>query len=155
MVESMRRVVSEGAAAYAASPRREWVLRWPGQVVLCASAVYWTQVGCGGDCCCGVENCSKRPPQTNTHTLARMNPPTHPQDVGEAIAAGAADAAALPSCAERCGAQLLEVVGLVRGELSPLDRCALLTAMQTMPAWLCVRRKRGPSGFGTLVALEP
>ena len=43
MVESMRRVVAEGAAAYATAERSEWVLQWPGQVVLAVTAIYWTQ----------------------------------------------------------------------------------------------------------------
>jgi hypothetical protein len=45
-----------------------------------------------------------------------------PQDVSAAISAGASDPSALAGCAARCGSQLNDVVGLVRGELSPLNR---------------------------------
>lgn len=24
-------------------PRKEWVLQWPGQVVICASSIFWTK----------------------------------------------------------------------------------------------------------------
>ncbi|KAI8468854.1 MAG: dynein heavy chain 8 [Monoraphidium minutum] len=95
MVDSMRRVVVRGVEAYAAAARGEWVLQWPGQVVLAVTAIYWTQ------------------------------------DVASAIAAGASDASALPACAARCGRQLGEVVELVRGELSPLNR-ATLSALVVM-----------------------
>jgi hypothetical protein len=44
MVESMRQVVTQGVAAYAPERRGEWVLKWPGQVVLAVTAIFWTQV---------------------------------------------------------------------------------------------------------------
>lgn len=44
MVESMRSVIASGVAAYAGAARRDWVLAWPGQVVLAVTAIYWTQV---------------------------------------------------------------------------------------------------------------
>jgi dynein heavy chain len=49
--------------------------------------------------------------------------------VGAAIAS--TDAAALPDCARACGEQLNEVVELVRGELTPLNR-ATLSALVVM-----------------------
>ncbi|KIZ03382.1 Dynein heavy chain 3, axonemal [Monoraphidium neglectum] len=95
MVESMRQVVTQGVAAYAPERRGEWVLKWPGQVVLAVTAIFWTQ------------------------------------DVSAAISAGASDPSALAGCAARCGSQLNDVVGLVRGELSPLNR-ATLSALVVM-----------------------
>jgi hypothetical protein len=44
MVDSVHAVIAQGIAAYPATPRHEWVLRWPGQVVLAVTAIFWTQV---------------------------------------------------------------------------------------------------------------
>eukprot|EP00967_Tisochrysis_lutea_P016964 scaffold19164_cov19-Tisochrysis_lutea.AAC.1 len=43
MVESVRDVCCHGVEAYARTPRPQWVLQWPGQVVLVVTAVYWTR----------------------------------------------------------------------------------------------------------------
>ncbi|XP_048589777.1 dynein axonemal heavy chain 3-like isoform X2 [Nematostella vectensis] len=40
---SLREVTAEAVAAYLQSPRTEWVLSWPGQVVLATGIIYWTQ----------------------------------------------------------------------------------------------------------------
>ena len=42
MIDSVRDVVQKAMVAYAEIPRGQWVLEWPGQVVLCASSAYWT-----------------------------------------------------------------------------------------------------------------
>ena len=34
--------MSEAVTAYPQNPRTEWVLSWPGQVVLASSIIYWT-----------------------------------------------------------------------------------------------------------------
>lgn len=47
MVQSMRSVVAEGTVAYESAERADWVLQWPGQVVLAVTAIYWTQVSAG------------------------------------------------------------------------------------------------------------
>ena len=39
---SLQEVMSEAVTAYPQSPRTEWVLSWPGQVVLASSIIYWT-----------------------------------------------------------------------------------------------------------------
>ena len=48
---SLRVVSSKAVDAYTKKPRNEWVLEWPGQVVLAASQIHWTaevtQVGVG------------------------------------------------------------------------------------------------------------
>lgn len=44
MAESIRDTCRLGVAAYATCPRNQWVLEWPGQVVLVVTAVFWTQV---------------------------------------------------------------------------------------------------------------
>jgi dynein heavy chain, axonemal len=47
MVESVRECCRQGVASYPQVPRQQWVLQWPGQVVLVVTAVFWTQVrGC-------------------------------------------------------------------------------------------------------------
>ena len=43
MVESLREVCKQGVHSYANTPREQWVLEWPGQVVLVVTAVYWTR----------------------------------------------------------------------------------------------------------------
>jgi dynein heavy chain len=43
MVESVRNVVCLGYEAYAHTERYNWVLDWPGQVVLGVSQIYWTR----------------------------------------------------------------------------------------------------------------
>jgi hypothetical protein len=42
MVESVRECTRQGVAAYPGRPRAQWVLEWPGQVVLVTTAVFWT-----------------------------------------------------------------------------------------------------------------
>lgn len=39
---SLHEVMNQSIKAYAESPRKEWVLQWPGQVVLASSMVHWT-----------------------------------------------------------------------------------------------------------------
>ncbi|CAH3114243.1 unnamed protein product [Pocillopora meandrina] len=40
---SLQEVMSEAVTAYPQNPRTEWVLSWPGQVVLASSIIYWTK----------------------------------------------------------------------------------------------------------------
>ncbi|XP_043934432.1 dynein axonemal heavy chain 12 [Protopterus annectens] len=42
MLRSVRDVINQSRMAYPETPRKEWVRRWPGQVVLCVSQMYWT-----------------------------------------------------------------------------------------------------------------
>jgi dynein heavy chain len=42
MISSLRKVIMDANAAYSNTPRNRWVLEWPGQVVICASSIYWT-----------------------------------------------------------------------------------------------------------------
>lgn len=39
---SLRMVSIRAVEAYKKKPRNEWVLEWPGQVVLAASQIHWT-----------------------------------------------------------------------------------------------------------------
>ena len=39
---SLRQVTQQAIEAYGNVPRTEWVLNWPGQVVLAASITHWT-----------------------------------------------------------------------------------------------------------------
>lgn len=43
MVESLQDVTKRGVESYPQHPRTQWVLEWPGQIVLVISAIYWTQ----------------------------------------------------------------------------------------------------------------
>jgi dynein heavy chain len=84
MRSTLRSVVAAAAAAYTSTPRADWVLQWPGQVVLCVSQMFWTR------------------------------------EVEEALAVGGS--AALAAYGERLTKQLGEIITLVRGGLTPLQR---------------------------------
>ena len=43
MYEAIHDVTSRGIQDYATKPRHEWVLDWPGMVVLVVTAIYWTR----------------------------------------------------------------------------------------------------------------
>ena len=43
MLTSIRMIIKEALAAYTTRDRKQWVLEWPGQIVICASQVYWTK----------------------------------------------------------------------------------------------------------------
>ena len=42
MLSSLRRVIERSIAAYHVTPRTNWVIDWPGQVVICVSSIFWT-----------------------------------------------------------------------------------------------------------------
>ncbi|XP_046888652.1 dynein axonemal heavy chain 3 [Hypomesus transpacificus] len=42
MLRSVRDVIHQGVDEYVQVPRKKWVLQWPGQVVICASSIFWT-----------------------------------------------------------------------------------------------------------------
>lgn len=107
MMESMQEVCRQGLEAYVATPRASWVLQWPSQVVLAVSAIYWTQEV--------AEAMQGRP----TTAAAAADTGAQQGDKGTTLAAVAA----------KCTSQLNEVVELVRGELSALNRWASCRAL--------------------------
>uniref|UniRef100_A0A8C4DXT9 Dynein axonemal heavy chain 3 n=1 Tax=Dicentrarchus labrax TaxID=13489 RepID=A0A8C4DXT9_DICLA len=42
MLRSVQHVIHQGVIQYTELPRKKWVLQWPGQVVICASSIFWT-----------------------------------------------------------------------------------------------------------------
>ena len=40
---SIHEQITIGLKAYPETPRKDWVLQWPGQVVICVSQIFWTQ----------------------------------------------------------------------------------------------------------------
>ncbi|KAI3358460.1 hypothetical protein L3Q82_014895 [Scortum barcoo] len=42
MLRSVQHVIHKGVIQYIEVPRKKWVLQWPGQVVICASSIFWT-----------------------------------------------------------------------------------------------------------------
>ena len=106
MRETCKDVTGRAAAAYAKSARKEWILQWPGQVVIAASQMYWT-----------------------SETTA------------------AVDGHAVQGYADKCTAQLGDIVELVRGKLSKLDR-KTLSALVTIDVHARdVVQARPPSGL--------
>uniref|UniRef100_H2YF90 Dynein heavy chain 1, axonemal n=1 Tax=Ciona savignyi TaxID=51511 RepID=H2YF90_CIOSA len=81
MLESVRAQCAKAVAAYPDNKRTEWVLQWPGQVVIAGAQVYWSQY------------------------------------VEEAITNGELD-----ELYERLVGMLSDLVGLVRGKLTGLQR---------------------------------
>ncbi len=43
MIQSLKDVSAEAVKAYPITPRKNWVLDWPGQTVIAASTIYWTE----------------------------------------------------------------------------------------------------------------
>jgi dynein heavy chain, axonemal len=43
MMSSLRTITSKAVTDYATAKREDWLLRWPGQVVLAVSQIYWTR----------------------------------------------------------------------------------------------------------------
>lgn len=82
---------------YVTKPRHDWVLNWPGMVVLVVSAVFWTR---------GVTDALQ--------CVARASAGTEGGDPG-----------AVAAYAKQCTSDLLRVVDLVRGELTGLQRATL------------------------------
>lgn len=42
MLVSLKDVIKKSLESYPISPRTEYVLSWPGQVVICVCSVFWT-----------------------------------------------------------------------------------------------------------------
>lgn len=42
MMQSINSLINDAIHEYVNSPRKEWVLMWPGMVVLCAATINWT-----------------------------------------------------------------------------------------------------------------
>ncbi|XP_076304623.1 dynein axonemal heavy chain 12-like isoform X4 [Tachypleus tridentatus] len=42
MKDSIHKVISRSIRSYCESPRESWVMKWPGQAILCISQTYWT-----------------------------------------------------------------------------------------------------------------
>ena len=56
MRKSIARSIDESMLDYTADERTSWLLRWPGQVVLCVTQIFWTRqvteaLGAAGDLC--------------------------------------------------------------------------------------------------------
>lgn len=109
MVESMQEVCRKGLDAYSATHRASWILQWPSQVVLAVSAIFWTQ---------------------------EVSEAMRGEPAGGSAAAGQGGKGALAAVAAKCTNQLNEVVELVRGDLSVLNRCGLGMPAQLDPARL-------------------
>ena len=90
MKASLLKVTRESVVSYTTKPREEWILDWPGQVVIAGSQVHWTK------------------------------------EVTDAIVAGS-----LKEYGEKSNVQLTNIVNMVRGELTKLER-ATMSALVTI-----------------------
>ncbi|XP_066465573.1 dynein axonemal heavy chain 3 [Tiliqua scincoides] len=43
MLASIRQVIENSIGGYHQVPRNQWVLQWPGQIVICGSSIFWTK----------------------------------------------------------------------------------------------------------------
>lgn len=43
MIESVKEQIFKSSEAYAVDVRKDWVLKWPGQVISCVACMSWTQ----------------------------------------------------------------------------------------------------------------
>ena len=43
MKSSLVSIIKESVEAYKNTPRKDWVIDWPGQIVLAGSQIYWTR----------------------------------------------------------------------------------------------------------------
>ncbi|KAL3693679.1 hypothetical protein R1sor_007330 [Riccia sorocarpa] len=84
MKETLTIVAQDAAADYAVTPRPQWMLKWPGMLILCASQIHWTT------------------------------------EVAVAIESGGN--AGLQAYEQKCSLQLQDLVKLVRGDLTTLER---------------------------------
>ncbi|KAL2633853.1 hypothetical protein R1flu_005332 [Riccia fluitans] len=87
MKETLTVVAQDATTDYAVTPRSQWILKWPGMIVLCASQIHWTA------------------------------------EVAEAIQSGGD--AGLQAYEQKCSLQLQDLVKLVRGELTTLERFSI------------------------------
>ena len=85
--DTLHRTTKDSVQGYAKTPRKEWILEWPGQLVLNVGQIYWTK------------------------------------EVGTSIQQGGS--AGLKAYGEKCTDQLKDIVELVRGELTKLQRSTL------------------------------
>ncbi|KAK0077358.1 hypothetical protein PV326_010096, partial [Microctonus aethiopoides] len=46
MIASLRDIAQDSVTAYFSAIREEWMLSWPGQIVLCSSQIHWTSEVC-------------------------------------------------------------------------------------------------------------
>jgi len=42
MMQSINKIINDAVKKYANTNRTEWVLQWPGMVVICAASINWT-----------------------------------------------------------------------------------------------------------------
>jgi Dynein heavy chain, N-terminal region 2 len=52
MKRTLHKLAGNALRAYAQNERSQWILQWPGQLVLNCSQVYWTQARSQHDSCC-------------------------------------------------------------------------------------------------------
>lgn len=43
MQDALKKLAGLAVDAYAGTERTKWILEWPGQLVICASQIYWTK----------------------------------------------------------------------------------------------------------------
>lgn len=78
MKVSLRDVAQDSIAAYFNTQREEWILSWPGQIVLCSSQVHWTSEVCesfdGNSVPAYLEKCSSQIDKTVALVRGKLEP---------------------------------------------------------------------------------
>ena len=110
MFDAIHDVTGRGIIDYATKPRTEWVLEWPGMVVLVVTAVYWTKG----------ERLNHRFGHSYDMDSNLKNQNLPVAEVTESLKTNA-----VAAYEQKCTSDLLRIVDLVRGELTGLQRATL------------------------------
>lgn len=130
MCESIKESCKLGVAAYAGQSREKWVLEWPGQVVLAVTAIFWTAdvtnalkngVPGGFACVLFKPHMLQCLAVVNLWCACMLRVLLRSLD----SCCWRFSTGGVKAVADKCTGQLNNIVGLVRGQLTKLQRSTL------------------------------